>query len=374
MPSLDQLFDFDRYIDTKAPGFSARVLLATHWQSGQDVAFKVMRREHLANDEVWRLFANEVQLLEVLRQANTVNRMVDCGFVSDQTDDRPAGGDVASCGRQIAQFYKELPRRMADHWRPYIAVELLPEEHSLLNLIRGADGAGFHPLRLPTDEGLALAMQFAYFLRGAHALELVYWDHKPEHVYWDGKRLRIIDLNISRRLSPDMSVEAKAAEKSKDLRHLVVGVLYTVFTGRDFRFRDGSLEAAPSMPNTVEQRFVGAGRLDFGENDYLMPDLCDLLNRFADPQAADLTAEALLNDLRHLAARLGWDAGPPTSDDARAARGEIHKGLAALRQAQAGVNAARQHFLNANALNPDDRDSERLYRDAGEFYQHRVLP
>jgi hypothetical protein len=264
-------------------------------------------------------------------------------------------------------------------WRPYIALELLPAEHSLLNLILGTDGAGARPLRLPTEEGLALALQFADFLREAHAREVVYWDHKPEHMYWDGQRLRIIDLNVSRFLGPSLGAEARAAEKRKDLQHLVAGALYTVFTGRDFRYQDRLPHAVPSSPQAVAERFRAIKRLDFGMDDTLLPELCELLNQFAvgaPPSAAGQhTAEALLEGLRRLAAGLGWEEmGYPVSEEARAARQEIQQGLAELHQAQAIIDRARQRFLKAHTLNPLERDSERLYQDAGEFYQHRVLP
>lgn len=374
MHPLDQLYDIGRYIDTKALGFSARVSQATHWATGQDVAFKVLRREHARDDRVWAQFAAEVELLELFRRTGTINHMIDCGYVSDQSHERPVEGEIASHGRDVDGFRQDMAVRWAHGWRPYIALELLPAEHCLLNLIHSADGEGQPPLRLPTEEGLTLAMQCAKFLAYAHALDVVYWDHKPEHAYWDGQRLRIIDLNVSRRLNADLGAEECAAEKRKDVRYLILGVLYTAFTGHDFRFQDQAPQASPSAPDALEMRFNGITHLDFGMEDTLLPALPELVNYFVSSSSVDLTAYALLDGLRKAAALIGWEAGYAASEEARAARDEIQQGLAALRQAQAGIVKAREHFLRARTLNPADRESERLYHGASEFYQRRVLP
>ncbi|MBI5715010.1 MAG: hypothetical protein HZC38_16550 [Chloroflexi bacterium] len=43
MTSVQQIYEVGQFIDTNALGYSARVARATHWVSGQDVAFKVLR-------------------------------------------------------------------------------------------------------------------------------------------------------------------------------------------------------------------------------------------------------------------------------------------------------------------------------------------
>lgn len=374
MSALIQLYEIGGYVDTYAPGFSARVARATHWPSGRDVAFKVLRREHLNDAWVWNQFAVEADLLLRLRHSPVIAQMADCGYVSDDAHDVPAEGEIASHGEKIDSFRSQMALRYGQGWRPYVALELLPEEHCLLNLVRGADGDGVRPFRLPMEEGVDLAMQFVDFLRATHALDVVYWDHKPEHVYWDGRRLRLIDLNVSRLLSADLSVEARAFEKRKDLRHLAAGVLYTVFTGRDFRFQGTPPQAEPSDPLSVDRRFKGPAHLAFGVDDAILPELCDLLQECAGPGSDDPTANSVLDRLRQIAAQIGWELGYPVADAACKARREIQQALATLRHAQAGIKKARQHLLVARSLNPADPDTERLSREADEFYLHRVLP
>ena len=373
MTSLQQIYEVGQYIDTNALGYSARVARATHWVSGQDVALKVLRLEHLQDAKVWKQFAIESYLLDMLRDTSPIVKIVDYGYISDLDHEIPSDGEIISCNGQLKQFGQEMQSRMSGGWRPYIALELLPAENNLLNLARGADGDGRRPLRLPTEEGLSLAMQFCEFLLTAHAREVVYWDHKPEHIYWDGSRLRLIDLNVSRFLTPDLSGRVKAAEKTKDLRYMLMGALYTAFTGRDFRFQHQAPPPPPSSPHTVEHRFNGLSHLDFSMEEALLPGLGELINETLKPESK-ITVENFLDRLRQLAATMGWDAGYPVSEEARAARREIQQGLSALRQAQENLSKARQHFLSARALNPADPESERLYREAGEFYQRRVLP
>lgn len=374
MSTLKQLYEIDRYIDTKALGYSARVAHATRWDSGQDVALKVLRLEHVGDPRVWEQFAVEVDLLALLQQNATVVRLIDCGYVSDQANELPAGGDILSCGREVDKFRQEIAAMKRRGWRPYIGQELLSGEHCLLNLIRGADGEGRRPLRLPTEDGLALAMQFAEFMQQAHRLNVVYWDHKPEHVYWVGGRLRLIDFNVSRRLEANLSGPVKAAEKGQDLRHLAASVLYTVFTGRDFRYHDQAPRARASDPESVVKRYDGVRQLDFSMDNTLPPALCELLNAFTAANAFDLTADSLLLGLQNLAATIGWEVAQPASEAARGARMEIQQGLAALRSAQEEIEKAREHFLRAHTMNPADKESERLYREAGQFHSHRVLP
>lgn len=372
MTFLQQLYEVGQYIDTHALGYSARVTRATHWASGQDVAFKVLRLEHLQDVKVWEQFTLESCLLERLSDLPAIVKMTDYGYISDVDHEIPSSGDIISCNDQLEQFAQEMPSRVNGGWRPYIALELLPSEKSLLNLARGSATDGRRPLRLPTEEGLSLAMQFCEFLLGAHARDVVYWDHKPEHVYWDGLRLRLIDLNVSRFLISDLGERVKAAEKIKDLRYMLMGVLYTVFTGRDFRFQNQSPQPTPSSPHTIEHRFNGLSRLDFSTNRSPL-ELGELINDALKPSSG-ITVEDFLDRLRQLAATMGWDAGYPVSEEARAARHDIQQGLLALRQAQENLSKAREHFLAAHASNPTDSESERLYREADEFYQHRVLP
>ena len=81
--------------------------------------------------------------------------------------------------------------------------------------------------RLPTEEGIALAMQFAQFLQIAHSNKVVYLDHKLEHVYWDGARLQVIDMNSSRQLNGS----ANDAQQFRTDIHNFVSGSFTAFHG-----------------------------------------------------------------------------------------------------------------------------------------------
>lgn len=380
MQKLDDLYEItnsnESFIDVDALGYSARVLRALSFKTGDDIAFKVLRRERLGEPDVWKRFVTEVKLLRMLSHTPVAIQMLDCGFASDTAHDLPVDGHIFSCDLDIQKFSTSLPEYLAKSWRPYIALERLPKEHNLLRLIRGADGDGGHPFRLPTEEGLRLAMQFTEFLCEMHELHTAYIDHKPEHVYWDGIQLRVIDFNVSQILEKKLGAEDIANRKKQDMRHFMASVLYTVFTGRDFRYQNQGMapSARPSDPNFVENTFRGVTHLDFGMEETLLPQLTDLINQTMDP-ASTLTSVEFLDELNKCAAVLGWEeTGYPASADASLSHEEILNGLSALREAQRKISEARDHFLTARAHHPNDQESRRLYREASEFYKHRVLP
>ena len=128
------------------------------------------------------------------------------------------------------------------------------------------------------------------------------------------------------------------------------------------------------VPASWRRRVNGLTPLEFSLEETLLPALTTGINDFLTSAAAQVTAEAVLDSFRRSAAAIGWETGYPTTESARAARNEIQQGIAAVRRAQADLRQARQRFLQARTLNPEDRESERLYREASEFYRHRVLP
>ncbi|PJF24020.1 MAG: hypothetical protein CUN53_19945, partial [Phototrophicales bacterium] len=139
----------------------------------------------------------------------------------------PSGGGIESFGTDAGAFRAAMEGFFKRGWRPYLALEPLPRTNNLFYLMR-PDRAGLR-WRVPTEEGLALALQFAETLKMVHRKGIVYLDHKLEHVYWDGVQLRIIDLNSSRR------VEGKSRDADglfrQDIHSLCVGILYSMFTG-----------------------------------------------------------------------------------------------------------------------------------------------
>ena len=199
MRKLADLYRVDNFIDTFALGHYARVLEAQERRSGQTVAFKVMRPEHLSpgSEPRWeyRAFANEADLLMKLADSPHTVNLLDCGYVSAENE-APISGEIEAFGRDVIGFARATEEFCERGWRPYLSLENLPRSENLFYQMR-PDHPGLR-LRLPTEEGLALALQFAETLNTAHELGIAYLDHKLEHVYWDGIHLRLIDFNSSR--------------------------------------------------------------------------------------------------------------------------------------------------------------------------------
>jgi hypothetical protein len=208
-----------------------------------------------------------------------------------------------------------------------------------------------------------------------HENNVVYIDHKPEHVYWDGHSLRLIDFNVSQTIDA-LSQTEKESLKRTDMRHFMAGVLYTVFTGLDFKMQSpGSrVIANPSDPTAVTSKFAGVTHLDFGMEPELLTPLVRLIQHTYSLEAQTTAAE-FLTELRRCAALAGLDGpSPQVKEHDRRARLEVQAGLAKLHDAQRLLEEARQHFLNATSHQPSDQDCLRLYRQSSEFYAQRLLP
>ena len=129
--------------------------------------------------------------------APNIVKLYDCGYISDG-DEAPRGGDINSFQVNVRAFVDAMGQHAAAGWRPYLALESLPRQHSLFYLMK--PNRGDSRWRLPSEEGLSLALQFCALLSLAHENSIVYLDHKLEHVYWDGAHLKVIDFNSSRKL------------------------------------------------------------------------------------------------------------------------------------------------------------------------------
>jgi hypothetical protein len=309
-------------------------------------------------------------LLTRLASSPTLVRLYDCGYLS-ALGERPEGGDILSLGTNIAAFRENLYPYLARRWRPYLALELLPRHQSLFYLMKPNSANGRR--RLPTEEGIDLAMQFAQFLKLAHGQRIVYLDHKLEHVYWDGRVLRIIDLNSSKLL--ETGTHTVDQFLVQDVHHLCVGVLYPVFTG--LSPQKGALMPQPASQAEVEQRYADVNNLDFGVEPTLSPGLQDLLQRGA--RQALFSIQAFIDGLQHTAGRHGWDLpGTPTVPALREAREQVRLGLAQLRQGQEAIRTARESLLEAVILDDINEDMEaelrRLLAQINEALNHRVIP
>ncbi len=372
--ALGACFTLGNYIDTYAPGHYARVLEGEDERTGQRVAFKVMRPEHLSDDGTprWeaRAFVSEADLLMRLAGSDTVVRLYDCGYVSAQRE-RPESGDILSLGTDVAAFHEALYPALAQRWRPYLALELLPRHHNLFYLMKPTSGNGRR--RLPTEEGIDLALQFASFLGAAHDQRIVYLDHKLEHVYWDGQTLRIIDLNSSQLV--ETGTRTLDQYLAQDVHNLCVGILYPAFTG--LSPRKGALRPQPASQAEVEQRYADISHLDFGVEPTLSPTLQALLQQGARQELSNVAA--LRAGMERIAGRHGWDLpGTHTIPALRDARERMRAALAELRRGQDALRSARELLLEAVILDDINEEIEaelrRILAQINDALNHRVIP
>lgn len=374
MPRLSELYQLDNFIDTFALGHYARVLDALDRRNGNHVAFKVMRPEHLDRDGdmrwEYRAFGNEVDILTRLWHSPNIVKLYDCGFISDR-EEAPRDGEITSFQSDVRGFIDSMSRFAAAGWRPYLTMENLPRHHSLFYLMK--PNSANSRWRLPSEEGLALALQFSELLSLAHANKIVYLDHKLEHVYWDGIHLKVIDFNSSRRLDDDRTQSPQ--QYSKDVHNMCVGVLYTIFTGMSPQ--KGSLRPQPSSRDAVEARYTDIHSLDFSMEPSLSEGIAELLQRGASESIE--TVQEFINGLQRVATQHGWQFSDYyTSAASSEARLQVRAGLERLRQGQENVREARDLFREALIEDGISRDLEdelrRLVVALNEMLNHRVAP
>lgn len=374
MTQLAEIYHLENYIDTFAPGHYARVMDALDFRTGNTVAFKVMRTEHLTPDGEmkweYRAFANEVQILSKLADSPHVVKLLDCGFVLS-AQETPLDAEVVSLGRDFDAFIRALPERARAAWRPYLALENMPRTDNLFYLMRPTQGSTRR--RLPSEEGLTLALQFTNLLKLAHAQKIVYLDHKLEHIYWDGANLRVIDFNSSQQLTGSPSTLAQ--EYAKDVHNMCVGVLYPLFTGMSPR--KTSLIPQPGNLEAMESRYQDIDELDFMMEPTLSPALQDLLQQAAAMKIASL--DAFIEGLQQVASKHGRDfPAHTTSPSNRAARDKLRAGLKLLREGEGRLRQARDLFRDAAVTEGIGEDMEdelrRLVKAINDTLNHRVLP
>lgn len=373
MTALTDCYRIEKYIDTFALGHYARVMDATDLRTNRHVAFKVMRPEHLLDDGdikwEFRAFANEAEILYKLQDSAHIINLYDVGYVSTR-EEAPSVGEIASYGTDIATFTSVMTEYGRRGWRPYMALENLPRVENLFYLMKPAQPGTRR--RLPSEEGLTLALQFGNVLAMAHSKNIVYLDHKLEHVYWDGKTLRIIDFNSSRQL---MGQPNEAQEYTKDVHNMCVGILYPLFTGMSPQ--KTSLRPQPGNMDVVESRYANISQLDFMMEPTLSQALQTLLQRGAAQQIRD-TAD-FMQQMQAVAALHGRDFPDfQASEPSRQARERMRDGLRKLREGEDKIREARDLFREAAIMDGITEDLEgelrRLVKSVNEALNNRVVP
>ncbi len=372
--TLDTLYRVENFNDSFAPGHYARVMDAVERRTGQTIALKVLRPEHMQFQDgpTWeyRAFANEVNLLMKMSSSEHVIRLLDCGYV-DSLEERPIEGPCVSYQADMLGFVRDMLVQAEKGWRPYLVLENLPRAENLLYLMK-PNTAGVR-WRLPTEEGLALALQFASVLKLAHQQRIVYLDHKLEHVYWDGEQLHVTDWNSSRLIEGTSSQTAQMFQT--DIHDMVVGVLYPVFTG--LSPQQGQLAAQPAAPGMINRRYAAISHLDFGVEPTLSRSLQDLMQRGAARGFASI--EEFLDALQGVAGRFGWSfPHKPAADGPIQTRSKMRAGLARLRAGQQAIREARDLLREAaidEAINDDtEQELRRLLGAINDMLARRVIP
>ena len=374
MPPLSELYQLNNFIDTFALGHYARVLDALDRRNRNQVAFKVMRPEHLDADGdmrwEYKAFGNEADILTRLWHSPHIVKLYDCGFISDR-EEAPRAGDITSFQSDIRGFIDGMAQYAAAGWRPYLALENLPRYQSLFYLMKPNQPNS--RWRLPSEEGLALALQFSALLAQAHAQSIVYLDHKLEHVYWDGVNLKVIDFNSSRKLENARTQSPQPY--AKDVHNMCVGVLYPIFTGMSPQ--KTSLRPQPSSRDAVEARYTDIDHLDFSMEPSLSEGIAELLQRGA---AEDIgTVQEFINGLQRVATQHGWQFPDYyTSSSSSEARVQMRAGLKRLREGHEQIRQARDLFREAliqDGISPDMEDElRRLVVLLNKMLNHRVVP
>jgi serine/threonine protein kinase len=371
---LRELYSIGNFIDTFALGHYARVLEATDKRHRRKVALKIMRPEHLDRSGApkWeaQAFVHEADLLARLEQHPAPMRFYDCGYLSAEGE-YPTTGKIHSYGKDVKAFRDNLYPSIAQGWRPYLALEYLPRHHSLLYVMQPNQPT--QRRRLPTEEGLNLASQFAELLQFAHQANIVYLDHKLEHIYWDGRDLRIIDWNSSKLI--EAGGTSLEQHTQKDLHNLCVGVLYSIFTG--LSPQRGGLRPQPAGQNEVDARYADVKTLDFSVEPTLSSGIIKLLEKGARQEYK--TADSFLVELNNAAVPFGWIPLEQTADGTlRKARLNMVEALMKLRLGIDSIREGRELLLEAVALEDINEDLEkelrRMLKDINDFLNARAIP
>jgi hypothetical protein len=255
-------------------------------------------------------------------------------------------------------------------WRPYLTMKHLPRVENLFYSMKPTRNQTRR--RLPGEEGITLALQFANLLALAHQHQVVYLDHKLEHVYWNGVNLTVIDFNSSKLLKGDVQ---DPQEYAKDVHNLCVGILYPVFTG--MAPQKTSLRPQPGDMETVSRRYDDVTELDFIMEPGLSKALQKLLQRGAAMQIP--TVAEFISELKEVAALHGRDfPGQNTTPASREARDNMRRGLKKLREGEIAIREARDLFRESLILDGITGDLEdelrRLVQEVNDLLNHRVIP
>ncbi len=377
---IGDLYKIGRAIDRPA-GHFARTFAARDLRSDQDVAFKILRRQHLDLPEDqclarYEAFAREVDLLTALQEDERVINLYDTGYVAPPSDEAATRYKARSIGPNLIAFRALMKEAYAKKWRPYLTLQILPARRSLHNMVINNQRG----LALPMVEAIDLSLQLVDLLVKIHAQDIVYFDAKPAHLYWDGQQASLIDWNVSFRLDEDpLSHFGQPAAQLKAQDVVIIGreFIYPAFIGLDFR----SGKKPPSVATPSAQQIQADRAYDYqgnvslyGHERTLDEAVQIFLKRVVQSQIYE-NAEALREDLENCALQLGWSF-THKKPNRQAALALAHKRRAVkhLREAQNALTAAVDALEASNKALTGNADTNHLLTQTDQFLEQSVLP
>ncbi|MDQ2809743.1 MAG: hypothetical protein M3Z04_22940, partial [Chloroflexota bacterium] len=363
-------------LDGPAPGNWALVVQAGG--PAGPVALKIMRGRHLGRPEVYRMFAHEARVLARFGTRIAAAGLLAQGYLHPPlTANAPAPADLYP---DAEEFERALPDQLAQGGRPFLALEPVPAEATVLALLRGLSHGSDDPVHnrtVPLADALAITLAALDILAVCHAERLYFVDHKPEHLLWRDGVARFLDWNGGDWKAGPAGGSLPRADDQLDVLNFTGYVAYPLFTGRQL---DGkavqSIQRGTPQPPAVQ--LADGDLLPFYEaTAWLDPALQRLLSRpFWNPGARFAGAAEMATALRAYEQTWRRESGGMDRQAARA--------LADLAEAQGTLGRALHRFdrlLGGSVFKRPAaerpaaaREVQRLTQHVQRFYSARVLP
>ena len=374
---IADLYIIGEGIDVPA-GSRARVYAAQDLKMEREVAFKVLRSEHLkAAEEKRRIqyeaFNREAELLLMFQHDSRVMELYEMGYMWEDPLNNDSLYKAQDLGQDVEAFQKLQEEAMAQGWRPYLILKRYPHKYSLHHLIVNNP----RKVHLPLVEAVDLSLQLTDLVVEIHQRDIIYWDAKPAHAYWDGRELTLIDWNLSFPLTEENMRRLRGTKESlkqKDLAILGRQFIYPAFTGLDFQ---GGLLLSPGTlsERTVDEKhgYYYRGEVPLYGCEHFDGPVKEFLARVVQSDQYASAVE-LREDLERCASQLGWNFNGKKTDP-RAVQSLAHKrkALHHLREAHHAISKAIDEIDKAHDIFPGE-DTQYLVDLVEKLYKSSFLP